>query len=215
MQKKYILFDLDGTLTDPMIGITKSVQYALKHFNINVEDLNELCPFIGPPLMDSFMEFHGLSEEEAKTAVSKYREYFSETGIFENSLFEDIVKVLEELKKRDKTLMVATSKPAVFADRILEHFKLKQYFDFLGGSELDGRRSKKAEVIRYVLEENHITDLSQVVMIGDRKHDMIGAMETGIDAIGVLYGYGSYEELEISGAKCIAKTPIEILRIIS
>jgi phosphoglycolate phosphatase len=214
MEKKYIFFDLDGTLTDPMIGITKSVQYALKHFDIVVEDLNELCPFIGPPLKESFMVFYGLTEQEAEVAIAKYRERFSETGLFENKVYQGISEVLENLKQQGKTLMVATSKPTVFAERILAHFNLDHYFDFIGGSNLDGSRTKKSEVIAFVLSENNITDVSEVIMIGDRKHDMIGAEENGMDAIGVLYGYGNFEELSDAGAKYIVKEVEELVEII-
>jgi phosphoglycolate phosphatase len=215
MEKKYIFFDLDGTLTDPMIGITKSVQYALKHFDIVVEDLNELCPFIGPPLKESFMVFYGLTEQEAEVAIAKYRERFSETGLFENKVYQGISEVLENLKQQGKTLMVATSKPTVFAERILAHFNLDHYFDFVGGSNLDGSRTKKSEVIEFVLRENNITDVSEVIMIGDRKHDMIGAEENGMDAIGVLYGYGNFEELSDAGAKYIVKEVKELVEIIA
>jgi phosphoglycolate phosphatase len=215
MEKKYIFFDLDGTLTDPMIGITKSVQYALKHFDIVVEDLNELCPFIGPPLKESFMVFYGLTEQEAEVAIAKYRERFSETGLFENKVYQGISEVLENLKQQGKTLMVATSKPTVFAERILAHFNLDHYFDFVGGSNLDGSRTKKSEVIEFVLRENNITDVSEVIMIGDRKHDMIGAEENGMDAIGVLYGYGNFEELSDAGAKYIVKEVEELVEIIA
>ena len=207
MQKdyQYILFDLDGTLTDPKLGITKSIQYALKHFRINVSSLDSLIPFIGPPLKDSFMEYYHFDEQNALEAVEKYREYFKETGIFENNLYSGIDGLLQELTKADKTLLVATSKPIVFAKRILEYFDIKKYFVFLSGSELDGTRSMKSEVIQYALKESNITDLSRVVMIGDRKYDVLGAREVGIDSIGVLYGYGDYNELEGAGATYLAR----------
>lgn len=200
MDKKYILFDLDGTLTDPKVGITNSVKYALKSYGIEEENMELLCKYIGPPLKDGFMDYHNLSSEDALTAIEKYREYFSETGIFENIVYEGIKELLIKLKQKDKTLIVATSKPTVFAIRILEHFGLKDYFTDICGSEIDGTRVKKGEVIAYALEKNGITDLDQVVMIGDRMHDMIGAKENDIESIGVLYGYGNWDELDESGA---------------
>ena len=143
MDKKYILFDLDGTLTDSMEGITKSVQYALRKFNIKVNDLNDLCKFIGPPLNESFMEFYNFSEEDAAKGVDFYREYFAEKGIFENKPYENIDKLLKKLKAAGKILILATSKPEPYALRIMDHFNLSQYFDFIAGSTLNGSRSKK------------------------------------------------------------------------
>ena len=209
-QKQYILFDLDGTLTDPMVGITKSVQYALKHYGIEENDLKKLCLFIGPPLKDSFMEYYGFSEEKAAEAITVYREYFSETGLFENMEYSGIRDVLAELKAAGKRLYVATSKPELFSKQILEHFRLTEYFDFIGGANMDETRVKKGDVIRYVLEENQITDLDQVVMVGDRKHDILGAKEHGLDSVGVLYGYGSREELQSAGADWIVDTVEEL-----
>ena len=209
-QKQYILFDLDGTLTDPMVGITKSVQYALKHYGIEENDLKKLCLFIGPPLKDSFMEYYGFSEEKAAEAITVYREYVSETGLFENMEYSGIRDVRAELKAAGKRLYVATSKPELFSKQILEHFRLTEYFDFIGGANMDETRVKKGDVIRYVLEENQITDLDQVVMVGDRKHDILGAKEHGLDSVGVLYGYGSREELQSAGADWIVDTVEEL-----
>ena len=155
MDRKYILFDLDGTLTDPMQGITKSVRYALNSFGIEVDDLCKLIPFIGPPLKDSFKEFYGFNEEDAIVAVEKYREYYRIDGIFDNKVYEGIEECLKALKKEDKILVLATSKPEVFAKKIMDHFNLSKYFDFIGGSELNGR-SKKGEVIEYVLKSMQI-----------------------------------------------------------
>lgn len=211
--KKYILFDLDGTIADPKEGITKSVAYALKKFNIKVESLDELCKFIGPPLKDSFMEYYNFSEEKAEKAIEYYREYFSEIGIYENIIYNGIEGLFEELREKNKTLIVATSKPTVFSVKILEHFNLNRYFNFVSGSNIDGTRTKKGEVIQYALERNNIKDKSEVIMIGDRKHDIYGAKEAGIECIGVLYGYGDYEELCNSGATKIAKN-IEELKLL-
>jgi len=211
---KYVLFDLDGTLTDPKLGITKSVQYSLKHFDINVTNLDSLISFIGPPLKDSYMQFYNFDEQSAYQGIEKYREYFNDIGIFENALYDGIESLLHKLIEKDKTLFLATSKPTVFAKRILEHFKINDYFVFIGGSELDGTRSKKSEVIQYVLNENNILNLDEVVMIGDRKHDIIGANEVGIDSIGVLYGYGDYEELKNASANYIVSDIIELSELL-
>ena len=214
MKKEYLLFDLDGTLTDPKEGITKSVQYALNAFGIEVRDLDELCCFIGPPLKDSFIEYYGFSEEDAKKAILIYREYFSTTGLYENVVFDGTKEVLKSLHQRGKKLYVASSKPEVFVKKILKHFDLDSFFVFMGGSDLAEIRVKKADVIRYVLNENHITDLDQVVMIGDRKHDVLGAKEVGIDSIGVMYGYGSREELTAAGADVLAETIFDLQNLV-
>ncbi|MGN2338388.1 HAD family hydrolase [Clostridium cagae] len=216
MNKKYdyIFMDLDGTITDPMIGITKSIQYSLKHFGINVEDINTLTKFIGPPLKDTFRLDYGFNEEETVIAMEKFRERFASIGLFENNVYEGMEDFLKLLKDSGKTLMVATSKPKFFAEQILDHFGLAKYFTFIGGSNMDETRSKKSEVIDYVLSENNITDLSSVVMIGDRKHDIMGAKEFNIDSIGVLYGYGNYDELKKADANYIVKDLNELLNIL-
>ncbi|MEG0689101.1 MAG: HAD family hydrolase [Hungatella sp.] len=210
MNKTYVLFDLDGTLTDPMIGITKSVQYALHAYGIEVEDLRELCPFIGPPLKDSFIEFYQFSETQASEAIQKYREYFAVTGLYENLEYPGIKEMLSHLRAAGKILLVATSKPELFARQILEHFQLDPYFEDIGGSNMDETRVKKADVIAYLLEKNHITDPTRVVMVGDRKHDILGAKALGIDSVGVLYGYGDRAELELAGADHIVATVAEL-----
>ena len=208
--KQYLLFDLDGTLTDPMVGITKSVQYALRHYGIEEPDLKKLCPFIGPPLKDSFMKYYGFPSEQATEAISIYREYFSKTGLYENMEYPGIRDLLATLKAAGKHLYVATSKPELFSKQMLEHFRLAEYFDFIGGANMDETRVKKGDVIRYVLEENQIAELDKVVMIGDREHDIIGAKENSIDSIGVLYGYGDREELSAAGADVIVETIREL-----
>lgn len=213
--KKYILFDLDGTVTDPMIGITKSVRYALNKFGIEVEDLNTLCKFIGPPLKDSFMNFYNFTEEDALKAISYYREYFSTNGLYENTVYENFEDMLIALKNDGKSLIIATSKPTVFAEKILEHFNLKKYFDFISGSNLDNTRTKKADVISYALEQQMINNMSEIIMIGDREHDIIGAKALNIESIGVLHGYGSYEELSSSGADYIVKDVSELKSLLS
>jgi len=210
MEKEYILFDLDGTLTDPKEGITKSVRYALQAFGVEVENLDDLCCFIGPPLKDSFMEYYGFSEEEAKKAITIYREYFSTKGLYENRAYKGVEEVLQSLLASGKKLYVASSKPEVFVRKILEHFRLDSYFTFMGGADLEEIRVKKADVIRYVLTENNITDLNRAVMIGDRKHDVLGAREIGIASIGVLYGYGGMQELKDAGADAIAESIFDL-----
>lgn len=210
MRYQSLLFDLDGTLTDPGIGITNSVMYALEKYHIKVKDRGELYPFIGPPLIDSFMEFYQFSREEAMQAVIYYREYFSATGLFENTVYPGIPKLLMELKNEGRQLIVATSKPTPFAKQILQHFQLDCYFDFIAGSTMDETRTTKAEVIQYALQSCHIIDSNKVVMIGDRKHDIFGAKEWGLDSIGVLYGYGSVTEHQKAGATWIADTVEDI-----
>ncbi len=210
MKKEYLLFDLDGTLTDSKEGITKSVQYALKAFGIEEEDLDRLCCFIGPPLKDSFMRYYGFSEEDAKKAVIVYREYFSARGLYENRVYEGAEKVLQSLLDSGKKLYVASSKPEYFVRKILKHFHMDSYFRFMGGSDMEEVRGQKADVIRYVLEECGITDRDKAVMIGDREHDILGAKEVGIDSVGVLYGFGSRQELEEAGAGAIAETIFDL-----
>lgn len=200
---RYILLDLDGTITDPAEGITKSVEYALNHFGIGVEDRKALYPFIGPPLYDSFREFYNFTDGQAKEAIVKYRERFAETGIYENKLYEGINDFLEAANLQGKSLMLATSKPTIFAKRILDYFNLSKYFSFVAGSGLDGSFYTKGDVIRHVLETNKLNTPSAIVMVGDRKHDIIGAKENNIDSIGVLYGYGDRKELEKAGANYI------------
>lgn len=212
---QYILFDLDGTLTEPKEGITKSVAYALEYYGIHVEDLDTLCPFIGPPLKESFMKFYGFDDAKAEEAVEKYREYFRPCGVYENELYPGVIALLEGLKEQGKVLVLATSKPTVFAKIILEHFELSQYFDCVVGSELDGTRVNKDEVITCALKEAGIEDKSIAVMIGDREHDILGAKANGLDCIGALYGHGSREELEKAGADVIVKTVEELQRVLS
>lgn len=211
---KYLLFDLDGTLTDPGIGITNSVMYSLRKFGIREEDRTSLYKFIGPPLQDSFETYYGFSSEESELAIQYYREYFREQGLYENEVYDGIQDLLAQLKKRGRSLIVATSKPEVFAVEILRHFGLYDYFDFVAGATMDGSRNKKADVIKYALESCSITDKSSAVMIGDRKHDIMGAKENGLDSIGVLFGYGDFDELAKAGATHLAKRPQDILEYV-
>lgn len=213
MKKTHIIFDLDGTLTDPMIGITKSVQYALRRYGIEEPDLRKLTPFIGPPLTDSFQKYYSFSPAQAREAVLVYREYFTERGIFENEEISGIREMLNGLRASGKQLFVATSKPELFARRIIRHFQMEDYFLFVGGADMEETRVKKGDVIRYVMEEKKIT-AETAVMVGDREHDIIGAKENGLESIGVLFGYGSREELEEAGADQIAVDAEELLRLL-
>ncbi|WP_289301472.1 HAD family hydrolase [Sporofaciens musculi] len=204
-------FDLDGTLTDSSLGITNSVIYALKKFGIEETDRSKLYSFIGPPLLLSFEKFYGFSKEQSMDAVRYYREYYCDRGIFENRVYDGMENVLKELKNQGKLLVVATSKPEPFARQIIEHFHLMQFFDYVAGMEMDGRRQTKEEVIRYALDTCRITDKSKVLMVGDREYDVIGAQALGIDCLGILYGFGCRDELEKAGADYIAETVEEIL----
>lgn len=211
--KEYILFDLDGTLTDPKLGITSCVQYALKAFDIEEPDLDKLEPFIGPPLKDSFIEFYGFEEKQAEEAVAKYRERFQETGLFENEIYSGIEELLKNLKKRGMHLAVASSKPTVYVERILEYFKIRKYFQVVVGSELDGRRVNKDEVVQEALSQlfsGGLVDKDKVYMVGDRKFDVEGARAQGVESVGVSYGYGSLEELKEAGADYIVRSVGEL-----
>ena len=200
MKYKYILFDLDGTLTDPGLGITNSVMHALEKFDIRVEDRTELYKFIGPPLLASFERYYKLSKEDCERALHYYREYFSVKGLYENEVYEGIAELLRTLKQEGRKVILATSKPDKFSIRILEHFRLLEYFDFIAASTMDEKRTDKAEVIAYAIENMGIDDKSKVIMIGDREHDIFGAVKNGIESIGVTYGYGGFEELKNAGA---------------
>ena len=208
-----IFFDLDGTLTDSAPGIIHSVQYALKKYGIEAEE-NDLRSFIGPPLVHSFQERFGFDHDKALEAVAYYREYFTAGGMFENSVYPGVEEMLQKLKEEGLMLAVATSKPEFFSKQILEHFALTRYFDFIGGAAMDETRTTKVEVLSYALQELQV-DPAKAVMIGDRENDMEAASLLGTESIGVLYGYGSKEELANAGAKVFADTPMDICRIIS
>ncbi len=210
MTVKTILFDLDGTLTDPVLGITNSVAFALQRFGIEVEDRTTLHPFIGPPLIDSFMKYFGFTYDQAHDAVEYYREYFSDRGIFENRVYDGIPAMLTTLHEAGATLLVASSKPEVYVRRILDHFDLSHHFLFIGGSELDHRRLDKHEVIEYVFESAGIIDRSTAIMVGDRSHDVLGGQRSGLPAVGVTFGYGSREELTKAGAAYVVDTVEEL-----
>ena len=199
---KNVLFDLDGTLTDPAEGITNALMHAQRRLGRAVSRREELYVFIGPPLIETFMSEWGLTRAEAEQALVYYREHFATKGLFENVPYPGIAACLEGLRAAGLRLYVATSKPEPLSLRILEHFGLLPYFEAVAGSTLDEQRTKKGEVIAYALETYHL-DPSETVMVGDRKHDVIGARENGIPCIGVLYGYGSREELTEAGAAAL------------
>ena len=205
-----ILFDLDGTLTDPGEGITKSVEYALNRYGVTVADRKDLYPFIGPPLIDSFMRFYGFSEPQAREAVEVYREYFRTKGIWENRVYPGVPELLKTLSEAGKTLLVASSKPEVFVHKILDHFGLARYFAFAGGALLDGSRTEKEDVLRYTLAA--CPNDGPAVLVGDRKFDVEGAHAVGIAAVGVTYGYGTEEEIAAARPEHIARTPAQILQ---
>jgi phosphoglycolate phosphatase len=271
-QFSHVLFDLDGTLTDPALGITNSVMYALKSFGIEVTDRTSLYKFIGPPLLDSFHDFYGFDAEKSRLAMKKYREYYvgeanvresihaghatndaeaksageatgasratsageatgagratsiaeatdasrvpdNIPGIFQNTVYEGLVPLLERLRASGRKLYVATSKPEVYAKQILDHFDLSRYFEFCGGSDIEETRVKKAEIISYVIETCGLQKAS-CIMVGDREHDVIGAKANDIPCIGVLYGFGSEAELTKAGASYLAKTPADVGKVI-
>ncbi len=212
MKHNVILFDLDGTLTDPGEGITNSVAYALRKLGQTPPPRAELEAYIGPPLAGSFEQRAGLDRNTAQLAVEYYREYFGIKGIFENELYGGIDGMLAALKAAGATISLATSKPTVYAKQIIEHFGIAKYFDAIAGSELDGRRVKKAEVIDYALELLGVSDRDSVIMVGDREHDIIGANKCGVASVGVTYGYGSHEELANSDAGHIIDSVDELAK---
>ena len=215
--KNYLLFDLDGTLTDPKEGICTCVQYALASFGIEEPDLDKLEPFIGPPLKDSFMKFYNMSGEQAEEAVAKYRERFQDKGIFENKLYDGIPQMLQALNSKGMFLAVASSKPTVYVERILEHFGIRKYFKVVVGSELDGRRVNKDEVVEEALRQlfgDKPIEKNKVYMIGDRKFDVKGAKAIGVDSVGVTYGYGDMEELREAKADYIVRSVEELQRFL-
>ena len=212
-QYDVILFDLDGTLTDPELGITSCVQYALKHFGIEVEDRRSLRHYIGPPLRETVMKDYHFTKEQAEEAIVKYRERFSAVGMFENEVYPGVDSLLEKLKQEGKILATASSKPEKFVVKILEHFGLDGYFDEIAGAELsaEGRNSKE-EVLRYVMDRLGVEDKSRAVLVGDTKYDVEGAKALGIDCNGVTYGFGTAAELK--GCVAVANSVAELEKIL-
>ena len=212
MRYDTVLFDLDGTLTDPGEGITNSVAYALRQFGIENTDRTQLYKFIGPPLKQSFMQYYGFSDQQAEEAVAQYRVYCAPKGLFENKVYPGVPQLLAQLRAKGYKLLLATSKPEGFAVQILEHFGLLEYFDVAAGATMDGSRVAKADVIAYALQKAGVTDRTRAVMVGDRLHDVEGAKAQGLACIGVLYGYGDAAELTAAGAAHLAATPAEVLQ---
>lgn len=210
MDYEYILFDLDGTLTDSGKGIANSALYALKKFGIEVGDPRKLYQFVGPPLLDSFMRYYAFKESEARRAIDYFHEYFVEKGIFENEVYNGIPQMLEQLRKMGKKLGVATSKPEPFAVRVLQYYGLEGYFEFICGGPLDEGKSGKEQVIAAALGLCKVYDKSKIIMVGDREYDVYGARKNGLDCIGVLYGYGTRDELVHAGALRLADTVFDV-----
>ncbi len=206
-----ILFDLDGTLTDPAEGIVRCIQYSLETLNLRCPSFTELTSYIGPPLRQSFTAICNSSDEDLiERAVSLYRERFSTIGLFENTVYADVPQMLAELQAMSYRLFVATSKPKVYAEKILQHFSLGRYFVEIHGNELDGRLDDKAELIRELLEK-HMLSSNETIMVGDRKHDVIAAKRNAVSSLGVTYGYGSKAELVEAGVERFCHKPLEIV----
>lgn len=216
MRKNYdiIIFDLDGTITESDLGITNSIKYALEYFGIKKER-EALKRHIGPALSVTFREYLGDDEEKIQLAIKKYREYYVAGGMLENVVYDGVEDTLKKLKASGKTILLASSKPMVYCEKILKHFNLDKYFDFIAGSNLDETRTKKPEVIAFALESIGKSLGENVLMVGDRRYDILGAKQLNIDSVGVLYGYGNRAELEDVGATYIIEEISELLEIIS
>ena len=214
MKYHTVLFDLDGTITDSGPGIMNCVRYALEKSGMPEADESELRAFIGPPLHEQFRDFCGITDEQAEKMVCLYRERYSGTGIFENRIYDGVIPMLKSLKEAGIRILLATSKPEKFAKIIADHFAFAEYFDFIGGANMDGTRTAKQEVIEYVLEACGVSDRTDLIMVGDRRNDMEGAQKAGLASMGVLYGYGSREEKEGAGPDLIAETPADIAALI-
>lgn len=206
-----LLFDLDGTLTDPFLGITQCILYALERLGRPLPVRERLRWCIGPPLKNSFLKLLASDDEAlAEKALAQYRERYSAVGLFENAVYKGIPQVLAALRQSGHTLYVATSKPTIFADRIVAHFGLRAYFKQIFGSELDGTRNDKTQLISYILGKESLA-ASATVMIGDRKHDIIGGRNNGLQGVGVLWGYGTKEELTSAGAQACIAHPSDLI----
>ena len=204
--KSILLFDMDGTLIDSRVGVTRAVQYSLAHFGITADDPDGLVAFIGPPLRDSYLEHYGFTGDAAETAMIKFREYYGEHGVHDNVLYPGMDDLLKSLYAMGKTLVLATAKIESYAHLILEDFGLTGLFSYVSGAEPNGHRARKADNIRHALDIAGVTDLSTAVMIGDSRYDAAGAHAVGLDMIGVLYGFGTRAELEEAGADAIAES---------
>ena len=193
--KRYIFFDLDGTLTDPAEGITNSVMYALRHFGIEVTDRRELYPFIGPPLSDSYAKYYGFTAEQSEKGVNLFREYFREKGIFENMPYSGMPELLAELHQLGCKLVVTSSKPQLFVERILDHFDMAKYFHAVCGATMDEKTSRKPIIICNALDICPEAGADNTIVVGDHALDVIGAHENGLPACAVLYGYGENDAI--------------------
>ena len=207
---EYIMFDLDGTLIDPKVGQVNAVDYALKYFNINEQDKEKLCKFIGPPLKESFAKYYNFNDEQIIIGIEKYREYFLKQGIREANVYDGIIKMLKNLKANGQKSIIVTSNPTSFAEKIAEIYEFKDYMFDICGSNLDGSRVLKQEIIEYAISKNNIKDKTGIVMVGDRINDIMGAKNAKVDSIGVLYGYGSIEEMNEAMPKYQVKTVEEL-----
>jgi phosphoglycolate phosphatase len=210
MAYKNILFDLDGTLTDPYPGMAGSLRYALGKFGIVEDSAERIRQFIGPPLYQSFIEFYGFDENRAKMAVDYYREYYSDKGLYDNKLYNNVDNLLKTLKNVGKACIIATSKPQKFALEVLRYLEIERYFDEVVGSNLEGTLYEKEDIIRFAIENGGL-DRAETVMVGDRKYDILGARKNGIDSIAAAYGYGTMEELEEAGPTHICRNVMDIL----
>lgn len=206
---KYFLLDFDGTIANTGLGITKGVQYALKHFGIEVSDLSTLHNFIGPPLDESFERFFQFSKEQSKEAIVIYREYYTPYGMYESEIYDGIKDLLEAVTRKGGKIVLATSKPEIIAKELLEYFKADSYFTLIAGASQDLSRNKKADVISYAMNQIDISK-EQAIMIGDREQDIFGAKENSLPSIGVLYGFGDRKELKDAGADYIVQDTKEL-----
>ncbi len=211
---KNILFDLDGTIIDSREGIINGFVYTLKHFDIEVQDRTSLEKFIGPPLEDTFVNYYNLTKEQAKYAIEKYREFYEKTGVWETKLYKEIDELIRDLKQNGKNVLLATSKPEPYANKILEKYNLKQYFYFVSGATLDGTRNAKKDVIKFALDNINNFKLEECIMVGDRNYDILGAKANNLKSIGVTYGFGTKQELETAGADYIAEDVEELRKVL-
>ena len=209
-QRRFLLFDLDGTLTDPALGIAHSVQFALRRFGIDEPDLTRLYRFIGPPLLHSFRDFYGMTEAQSREALAAYREYYAVTGIYENEVYAGIPDLLRDARRAGYRVMMATSKPEMYAFRLMQHFGLSEPFTCIAGADMAEKRADKAAVIRHAMTREGVTDPAEAVMIGDRRFDIEGGRAFGMATVGVLYGYGDREELTAAGADAIVATVADL-----
>ncbi len=211
---EHILFDLDGTLTESAPGIVSSVRYSLEQFNIKDQTDSQLMRFIGPPLSESYSEFYGFNKEQCDIAIKYYREHYGVHGIFENSLYQDIPEVLEKLKNSGKKLYIATSKPEVYMKQIIAHFGIEKFFDDVCGGDLEEKRNEKWQIVETIIEKNNLHDAVKngtVLMIGDRKHDILGSRKNNVPCCGVLWGYGNIEEFKAFDCAYVAQVVKDLI----